>query len=247
MKRVLTFLPILAFFLATGCTPLGEDVVRKADKPSNSVDPSGFTSADQGVEANPVAPLDPSTRMIISTYGQTIRKYSDRYGFDWRLILAVMKQESNFAPDAESRKGAFGLMQIMPVTEEEVARMLEIADLSHPRNNIRGGIFYLRRLYRLFEGAEESDRIKLTLAAYNAGVGRIYDAQEVAAYFNDNPRRWEDVKEALPYLSKRYYTLHRSIWQQDRPRTGWFMNPQETIAYVDAVMNYYDDYRLYLN
>jgi hypothetical protein len=247
MRKILTFLPILAFALASGCTPLGEDVVRKADQPSNSVDPSGFTSADQGVEANPVAPLDPSTRMIIRTYGPTIRKYSNTYGFDWRLILAVMKQESNFATDAESRRGASGLMQIMPVTEEEVARILDIEDLSHPRNNIRGGIFYLKKLYKLFEGAEEADRIKLALAAYNAGVSRIYDAQEVAAYFHDNPRKWEDVKEALPYLSKRYYTLHRTIWQQECPRSGWFGNPRQTIAYVEAVMNHYDDYCLYLN
>lgn len=247
MKRILTFLPIFALFLASGCTPLGEDVVRKADNPSNGVDPAGFTSADQGVEANPVAPLDPSTRTTLRTYGPTIRKYAEKYGFDWRLILAIMKQESRFAADAESHRGAFGLMQIMPVTEEEVARILEIDDLSHPKNNIRGGIFHLKRLYRLFEGAEEADRIKLALAAYNAGIGRIYDAQEVAAYLHDNPRKWEDIKDALPYLSKRYSTLHRSIWQQDRPRAGWFKNPRETIAYVESVMNYYDEYRLYLN
>ncbi len=246
MRKFLTFLPILALFVLEGCTPFSEGVARKAENPS-IVDSAGFASADQGVEAYPDAPLDPPTRMIIRTYGSTIRRYAERYGFDWRLILAIMKQESRFAPNAESHKGAAGLMQIMPVTQEEVARVLEVDDLSHPSNNIRGGIYYLRKLYGLFDGVEGPDRIKLTLAAYNAGLSRVYDAQELAAYLHEDPRSWRDVRDALPLLSKRYYTLHRSIWQQDRPRAGWFGNARETIAYVDAVMGYYDDYRLYLN
>ncbi len=247
MKRIFAlFLPI-ALVLAAGCTPLGEGVVRKTDKQTDTPSFAGATSANQGVEEAPAPPLDPSTRGIIRSYGPIIRQYSKRYGFDWRLILAMMKQESRFAADAESRQGAIGLMQIMPVTEVEVSRILDVDDLSHPRNNIRGGIFYLSRLYALFDGADESDRIKLSLAAYNAGISRIYDAQEMATYFHDDPLKWESVRDALPLLSRRYYTLQRNVWGEDHPRAGWFGNARQTVQYVDSIMNYYDDYRLYLN
>jgi membrane-bound lytic murein transglycosylase F len=247
MKRILAFLPILSLFFLQGCTPFSEGVARKAEQSSTTEVPAGLASAIQGVEAYPDAPIDPSTRYIIKTYGPTIRRYAERYGFDWRLILAIMKQESRFEPHAESYKGASGLMQIMPVTQVELARNFAIKDLSHPSNNIRGGIYYLRKLYGIFDGVEQSDRLKLALAAYNAGLSRVYDAQDVAAYLHDNPRSWQAVRDALPLLARRYYTLHRNIWQQNRPRTGYFGNARETIAYVDSVMAYYDDFRLYLN
>jgi membrane-bound lytic murein transglycosylase F len=181
---------------------------------------------------------------MIRSYVGVVKRYSNQYGFDWRLVLAVMKAESRFAHDAESEKGASGLMQMMPLTSDEVGKVLNIEDMAHPMNNIHGGVFYLRRLYNLFDGTEEQDRIRLTLAAYNAGVGRIYDAQVLAAYLNDNPRKWESIKEALPLLSKRYYTLHRNVWDQDRPKiAGWFGSSKETITYVDRVMAYYEQYR----
>ena len=70
----------------------------------------------------------------------------------------------------------------------------------------------------------------------------------LAAYLNDNPLDWQAVKEALPLLSKRYYTLHQHVWDQDRPRiAGWFGNAAETITYVNRVMAYYEHYRTVLN
>jgi membrane-bound lytic murein transglycosylase F len=169
------------------------------------------------------------------------------YGFDWRLIVAVMRVESGFSATAESQKGAAGFMQMMPTTSEEVGKSLDIDDMAHPSNNIKGGVYYLARLFRLFESSEQTDRVKLTLAAYNAGIGRIYDAQELAAYFHESPAKWSAVREALPLLSKRYYTLHKNIWSQDRPKSGWFGNSRETIAYVDKIMRCYDEYRESLN
>ncbi len=192
-------------------------------------------------------PPDTEALRILRSYGPTIKSYSAEYGFDWRLILAIMKQESRFVPHAESHKGAAGLMQIMPATSVDVARVLEIKDMTHPKNNIRGGIYYLRWLYDLFGDAEEGDRIKLTLAAYNAGVRRVYDAQDVAAYLDENPTTWLAVRDALPLLSKRYYTLHRNVWPQEKPNAGWFGNSRETVRYVENIMDYYDEYRLLFN
>ncbi len=243
--KYLVFLVLFAGFL--GCTPQGDNIIKK-EKPGFGAEEAVIgrgSSVDDNFALN--SSLDPATRNIITSYGPTIRKYANKYGFDWRLILAIMKQESRFSHEAESEKGASGLMQIMPLTEAEVAKVLEIEDMTQPMNNIRGGIFYLKRLYSLFEGVRESDRIKLTLAAYNAGIGRVYDAQELAAYMHDNPNSWQAIKDALPLLSKRYYTLHRSVWESDKPRNGWFGNAKETVSYVDKIMDYYDEYRGSLN
>lgn len=246
MVRLTTFLLFL-FLLLMGCTSPAERFINKQEarlvfqkSPQNS-----------GVDRIPAHGdyelLDPETKAILGSYGSTIRGVSNEYGLDWRLVLAVIKQESRFSIDAESHKGATGLMQMMPSTVEEVGQRLEIEDMAHPMNNIRGGIYYLKKLYDLFEGTEESDRIQLTLAAYNAGIGRIYDAQELAAYLKDNPAKWQSVRDALPLLSKRYYTLHKNIWSQEKPKAGWFGNSRQTVAYVDKVMEYYDEYRLALN
>jgi len=228
-----------------GCSPVSESLVKKAKFNPNSVNPSALGIPGSLVTSRSIPQSD---RLIIQSYGGVVRRYSLQYGLDWRLVLAVMKVESRFSHDVESEKGASGLMQIMPLTSDEVAKVLDIEDMAHPMNNIHGGVYYLHKLYNLFDGAGEKDRIELTLAAYNAGVGRIYDAQVLAAYLHDDPRKWEAIKEALPLLSKRYYTLHRSIWDQDRPKiAGWFGNSRETVNYVDRVMESYENYKSVLN
>jgi membrane-bound lytic murein transglycosylase F len=237
-------IPMIVIFtlaLFSGCTPLGEDIARKSGSEA------ARKSSAAAVSAEDVSHIDPATQQIVALYGPTVKRYAQEYGFDWRLILAVMKQESRFEPEAESEKGASGLMQIMPVTGAEVARSLALEDISHPGANIRAGVYYLRKLYDLYEGSSDADRLKLTLASYNAGAGRVYDAQELAAYLQDDPGRWQSVRDALPLLSKRYETLHRSVWPTQKPRSGWFGGSRQTIAYVDAVVNNYEAYMRELN
>lgn len=166
---------------------------------------------------------------------------------DWRLVLAVIRQESRFRHDAVSYKGAYGLMQIMPVTQAELTDKIGVEEATTPRNNIRAGVFHLRSLYRYFDEAVGDDRVQLTLAAYNAGLGRIRDAQAIAKYLGHNPNSWRDVKDALPLLSKRYYTLHRQIWPEGKPRSGYFRNYRQTTMYVENIMQFYADYKLALN
>lgn len=231
-----------------GCTPSSQNLVKKADV--TDVDEAGESYkralvADQSAQR--VVMVDWATRNIIRSYGSTIKEYSRNYGFDWRLTLAIMKAESSFLDSAVSPMGAEGLMQIMPATQVHVARALNLEDVAEPQNNIRAGIYYLSRLYRLFDDADESDRLRLALAAYNAGPGRVFDAQDIARYLNENPTRWASIRDALPLLSSRYYTLHQQVWEKQRPRSGAFGNHRETISYVEKVMNYYDEYRLALN
>lgn len=191
--------------------------------------------------------LDQKSLTILNTYGKTIKYYSERYGVDWRLVIAVMKVESRFDHSAESHKGAKGFMQIMPATQDEIAEKigLETGAFDGPRGNIRGGVFYLARLYKQFEsiGLTEDNHLKITLAAYNAGPGRISDAKKMAEYVNDDPKEWKSVKNSLSLLSKRYSSLHRFVWEEKKPTNGYFRGWKETSNYVESVMRYYDEYK----
>jgi membrane-bound lytic murein transglycosylase F len=238
-------LPLILLGFLIGCTPVDESVVKRADRAGEEAPGPALVAKDS--EKNTDYVVEPAMRAFIQEHGATVKRQAARNGFDWRLILAMVKQESQFTLDAQSNKGASGYMQLMPLTEEEVARTLSLDDMAPPENNIRGGIYYLKTLYSLFQGADEPDRIKLALAAYNAGIGRIYDAQEIAAYLHENPGRWQSIKDALPLLSKRYYTLHQNVWDQEKPRAGWFGNSRETIGYVENVVQTYDELRLLLN
>lgn len=91
---------------------------------------------------------------------EIIETFSNKYGIDSDFIKAIVKQESGFNPNATSKKGAMGLMQLMPKT----AQSLGVADAYNPWQNIEGGVKYLKGLMDRFENNKE-----LALAAYNAG------------------------------------------------------------------------------
>lgn len=182
-----------------------------------------------------------------SKYKGIVQKYANKYDLDWLLVLSVMKQESQFKPNAVSKVGAYGLMQIMPVTQAELSGKLGVREARTPYNNIKAGTFHLRSLYRIFRDASQEDRIRLSLAAYNAGLGRILDARQIVAYLGQDPNDWKSVRKALPLLSKRYYTLHTSVWEDSKPPSGYFRNWKQTTRYVDRVLEHYDEFSLAYN
>ena len=100
----------------------------------------------------------------IGSYEAVIQKMAARYKVEPALIKAVIKAESNFDPSALSRKGAIGLMQLMPAT----AVNLNVSNPYNPHQNIEGGTKYLRNLTGLF-GSD----LKLVIAAYNAGENAV--------------------------------------------------------------------------
>lgn len=93
-------------------------------------------------------------------YDELIKKAAAKHNLDHALIRAVIKTESGFNHKAVSRKGAMGLMQLMPGT----ASSLKVSDSFDPWSNIDGGSKYLRHLLNVFSG-----NLPLALAAYNAG------------------------------------------------------------------------------
>jgi hypothetical protein len=93
-----------------------------------------------------------------------INSCSLQYGVDKSLVKAVIQAESGYNPNAVSRKGATGLMQLMPKT----AQGLKVANSFDPSDNIRGGVRYLKFLLDTFKGDEA-----LALAAYNAGLSKV--------------------------------------------------------------------------
>lgn len=190
--------------------------------------------------------LDHRTESSLLRYGETVRKYSYKYDLDWRLVMAVMRHESSFIADAVSYRGAFGLMQIMPATQVELADKLGVDETESPSNNIKAGIFHLQQLYRAISGSDEENHIRLTLAAYNSGLNRVLDAQDVARYLGYDPQNWQSVKSVFPLLVKRYQNLHRNIWSSGRPRAGYFADWAQTQLYVETVMAYYNQYQVAL-
>ncbi|HEY6191287.1 MAG TPA: transglycosylase SLT domain-containing protein [Bacteroidota bacterium] len=174
---------------------------------------------------------------------EAVKTYSAMYGVDFRLILAIINQESRFDGKALSGRGARGYMQIMPVTNSELREELDLPDPELPLQNIRAGVYYFSKLYALFPCAGENDRLSLALAAYNAGPARIYDAQELAAYVGEDGQRWSSVQSILPLLSKRYYSLHETVWEAGRPPSGYFGESRQTIGYVRAVLKSYAFYQ----
>jgi hypothetical protein len=117
-----------------------------------------------------------------SDYDGLIRVIADRYDVEYALVKAVIKAESGFNNLAVSRKGAQGLMQLMPETAAEH----RVQDSFLPQDNIDGGVRYLRRLLERYGG-----NLVLALAAYNAGPARVDEAGGVP-----------DIAETREYLTR---------------------------------------------
>ena len=124
-------------------------------------------------------------------YDSLISELSKKYQVDFALIKAMIRAESGFNPFAVSRKGAKGLMQLMP----ETALRMNVSNSFNPRENIEGGVRYFKYLLSLF-----NDDLRLSLAAYNAGENVVGELRSIPPY-----------RETVDYVKKvlSYYQSYR--------------------------------------
>ncbi|MEQ8907973.1 MAG: transporter substrate-binding domain-containing protein [Vicingaceae bacterium] len=171
----------------------------------------------------------------ISQYDEMIKAESEQAGWDWRLVSSLVYQESQFDHHAESWAGAYGLMQLMP----ETAQAYGVDSSSGPRENLKAGLKYLKWLEEEFKEkvADSTERRKFVLAAYNVGLGHVYDAIRLATKHELNPELWEEnVATMLKNKSKpKYY--------QDPVAYYGYCRGSEPFAYVNQIMKRYDHYK----
>jgi membrane-bound lytic murein transglycosylase F len=174
----------------------------------------------------------------ISPYDNYIRKYSEKLGWDWRLLASLIYQESRFRNDVTSHRGASGIMQLMPST----AQRFGLDTASAPGEQIRAGTEFIRLLLKQFNDVEDpAERIKFVLAAYNIGPGHIIDARNLARKNGADPDKWEDnvARFLLSKADPQYY--------KDPVVKFGFCKGKETYRYVTEVLERYEHYRNIVN
>lgn len=188
---------------------------------------------DSRIRAHRAGRVDRSDGGSLSPWDDLVREYAERHGFDWRLILSQMYQESRFDPAAESWVGAQGLMQVMPRT----ARELGLAPMDDPETGVAAGVRYMAWLRERFPDHLPVDqRTWFSLAAYNAGVGHVRDARRLAERQGMDPDQWfGHVEEAMLMLSEPRYHRHA--------RHG-YVRGREPYQYVRHIR---DRYRAYVS
>lgn len=142
-----------------------------------------------------------------------VRRVADRYRIDPKLVHAIIQTESDYDPTAVSSKGAMGLMQLIPATAERFG----VADPFDPKQNIEGGVSYLKYLLGLFGG-----NLPLSLAAYNAGENAVIRSGGIPA-----------IPETEQYVTKVTRLYHS-------PASGPVREADSSASGVEPIYRYVD-------
>ena len=193
---LLVFVPLLFFMIGGPGVELSHGALFRCRAPGGSVT---FTNVPTDSSCRPYQ-LKKSyqnwSRKLdltgVGSFDNAIRLIARRHNVDPPLVKAIIHTESDFNPRAVSKKGALGLMQLMPDT----ARELQVANPFNPQENIDGGTRYLRKLLDNFD-----NNLILSLAAYNAGptlvmrTGGVPQIPETRRYINKVLRRYRHYRD----------------------------------------------------
>ena len=175
----------------------------------------------------------------LSGFDAIIKKTAKEIGWDWRLLASLIFQESHFRLDLESEKGAFGLMQLMPVVMERY----EIDYDATPEEQLEAGGKLIKYLGDCLANkvADSTERVKFVLASYNAGLGHVYDAQRLALKYGKDPEVWDNNVD--------YFILNKSKAQyyNDTCCKAGYLRGTETYRFVEEVLDRYYQYQATYN
>ncbi|MGL4853027.1 MAG: transglycosylase SLT domain-containing protein [Phocaeicola sp.] len=182
------------------------------------------------------SPILSITEGKISHYDDFFKKYAKEIGWDWRLLAALAYTESNFDATVISWAGAQGLMQLMPRT----ARAMGVpkGKEQDPEESIKAAVKYIGITSRSFQNVRiEEQRVKFTLAAYNAGVGHVFDAMALTEKHGKDKYQWDkNVAEYILLKSNEEYF-------NDPICKNGYLRGSETYAFVQDVITRADIYR----
>lgn len=169
----------------------------------------------------------------ISPYDEVIKKEAQRLKWDWKLLTAMIYQESQFVPDAKAWTGASGLMQLIPETAERFG-----ADsLSGPNENIHAGVSFLISLNSFWKDrlTDSLEVIKFSLASYNVGLGHVLDAVRLTEKFNSDASQWSNVSKFLELKAQPEY------YKDPVVRHG-YCRGSEPVEYVKNIISLWEHY-----
>lgn len=165
--------------------------------------------------AGPTAPVAGTVTSSTTGIRDLVHQVSLEHGLDPKLVDALVRVESGYNPGAVSRKGAMGLMQLMPAT----ASRLGVADPFDPEQNVRGGVREFARLVDVYRG-----NLQFALAAYNAGEGAVSRYRGIPPYkeTRNYVSRILSIYTGKPYRVSGSYRTVRVRMMTD-PATGQTM------------------------
>ena len=171
----------------------------------------------------------------LSPYDELIKAYSTKIDWDWRLLAAMVYQESRFNPDAKSWAGAQGLMQVMPNTAERFG----VNNLKDPEESLKAGIEFIKWLDKQLKTMvpDSSERVKFILAGYNAGLGHIIDAVALAEKYDKDPDKWEGNVDTFLVLKS-----NPDYYRDEVVKYGYCRGSQ-AFTYVEDILDRYEQYK----
>lgn len=171
----------------------------------------------------------------LSPYDDILKEECEKFGWDWRLIAAIMYQESKFETWKVSWAGAFGLFGFMPGTAEKYG----ISPSSSPQAQIHAALRKLTKNYWQWnvEIKDSSECINFTLATFNSGRGHIDDARALCEKYGKDQNKWNgNVADMILNLSKPQY-------YRDEVVKNGYCRGVETYEYIIEVRQRYEEYQ----